>query len=41
MPKLMSFGDPVQAISVEDYELLMKTMKAENYSRNDTLRADQ
>lgn len=40
-PTVMSFGDPVQPVSVENYDLFMRTMKTENFSRDDALKAEQ
>ncbi len=40
-PVIMSLGDPVQPTELKAYELLMRTIKTENYSRDDELRAEQ
>ena len=40
-PQVMSFTDPVQAIDLVEYDLVMKSMGVLDYSRNPELKAAQ
>ena len=40
-PEILSFGTPVQTVALDQYDLIMKSMKPDNYSRDEALKAEQ